>query len=1109
MLLGMSAFAQSGWTNPSGNYQLETVVYAAVDCGEYGLYNTDVLPEVAAFVNGELRAVVSEYTQIEVPAGEGRIYTIRVGGEANDDGKPISFKLYDPQSGLIYPLSGPTITWTGDNTAVYPSNYYTLSASPAVRAKIYTLENDIEIESPSISMRVGDRVSLDGYYVKFYGIDGKETTPEDAEGTWAIKSEYVEQEIKEDGITYIRGMASTPDNDGDGTPDYDDGGITYIVGNFALAVPVQVLEEYIPVTDIAIEDYNYYWPGYGRLSLTEEDITYNKDESTPTNRVVRIISSSNPDVAEVVQNMLVFHGIGTSTITVVAEDNPEVTTTFKVNILSALSSMVTEFENDTYEYTRGTSEEEEMKFPVPTFNWVNNEEGLPIIGNDINEEFTMVSDNADIIRIEEVEEEAYSYQRVVSVKKGTANITCTSVYDPTKSVTYKVVVKQAVNEVTITEINGVAIDGGMETMPEVEVAVNQIVTAKAVVNPNDADYENFTMQFVNANWGEIAGFEQFVEIIGSVVEDGVCTFQFKFKSIPQENYYLQAVIDMDFLSNLVRINVVEKVAEITLTDNALDFWIGEDGSLEFQIGVTIAPDNAYDKRYTVVSSDENVVSVVPDTETETESSYRYYAIGKGESTLTFTSVNNPNVKATCVVTVKKRVISISLEGIGYEMYNDGETYMATLTYYPSDADFDAELLSYNIQIYSDQQYPYNWSVLDINLHEAVDGAIPVEFVPRALCSNLVLDFTYDTSLQGESLENINYVTEHCIREKLTLNDGWNWISLISGEYYLSQSQLTEALVEARSKSELVYNDPAWGLFGSLSTLGTSEAYKVNIDMQNMTEDAESNIIMIGDMMLSPDGSIADKSFVKGWNWVSYPYEYSYPVEEVFAAANFAEGDMILSKSGGFVTLTDGVWEGSLATLIPNEGYMVYCNNADGFTLSMPNRFEFEQGYFADNTAARAAVIERSVWNYDDSRFANTMAVIAKIDVDDCNSYTVGAFVGDECRGEGKFINGKAYISIAGETGEVVTFRLCDKWTGEYIDVDTEITFTDMAGTAKAPVLMGVVGGTTGIVDINSVDSNNIEAIYDATGRAVSEMTDGIYIIKVREGDRIVTKKVHK
>ena len=1108
MLLGMSAFAQSGWTNPSGNYQLETVVYAAVDCGDYGLYGNDALPEVAAFVNGELRAVVSEYTQIEVPAGEGRIYTIRVGGEASDNGKTISFKLYDPKSGLIYPLSGPTVTWTGDNTPANPSDYYTFTASPASTAVMYTVSEDMEVESPSISMRVGDRVSLDAYYVRFYSNDGKEVTPDNAEGTWNIEGDYIAKESTEDGSAYIRGLLNTPDNDGDGTPDYDNNSIVYNVGNFTFNIPVQVLEEYIPVTSIAIEDYNYYWPGYGRLSLTDENVTYNNGESIPTYPGVRIISSSNPDVVELVQNYLVFHKMGTSTITVVAEDNPEVTTTFNVNILSALASMTTGFEDDIFEYVRILSEEEEIDYPLPEFNWVKNEDGSPVIGNDINEEFTMVSDNPGVVRIDEIEGEAGTEYRVMSVKKGTANVTYTSVYDPTKSVTYKYVVKQAVNEVIITEIDGVAIDGGMETLPEVEIIVGKIVTAKAVYNPADADFEEFTMQFVNANWGEIEGAEQYVDIIGSTVVDGVLTFQFQFNAVPQEEYYLQAVIDMDYLSQLVKLNVVQKVESITLSETEKRLWINADESLQFYIDVKITPDNATNKRYTVESSANDVVSVESEPAGD---SYNFYAVGKGEATLTFRSEDNPDAVATCVVTVKRRVNEIYVEGLNYEMYNDGQTYMGTLSYYPADADFDAAALTYNINIYDEVKYPEEWSILDITLQEAVDGVIPVEVVPRALCNNLTIAFTYDISAQDEDGDFIENVTEHCIREKINLVDGWNWISLISGEYYLEQSELSEVLVEARSKNKLVYNDPAWGLFGELKMLGTNEAYKVNISSEDVSEDmTRVNSIYVTDyMMFSPDGKIEDKTFMKGWNWVSYPYEYSYPIEQVLDASRFAEGDIVLSKNGGFSTLTDGKWEGSLTTLTPNEGYMIYSNNANGFTLSMPGRFTLEQGYFAENDAARVAAMERSVWNYDGSRFANTMAVIAKIDIDDCDSYTIGSFVGDECRGEGKFINGKAYIFVTGEMGEVVTFRLCDKWTGEFVDVTTELTFTDMAGTAKSPVLMGVLDGTTGIVDINSIDNNSIETIYDAAGRAVSEMTEGIYILKVREGDRVVTKKVRK
>lgn len=1104
MLLGMSAFAQSGWTNPSGNYQLETVVYAVVDCGNYGLYGSDVLPEVAAFVNGELRAVASEYRQNDAPAGEPtRVYTLRVGGEASDNGEAISFKLYDPSSGLIYPLEvkgGATITWTGDNTAVYPSNYYTLTASVAVRAIIY---NDEGKESPSISMRVGDKISLDGYYVRFYDIDGKEVVSVESEGVWTIggpNAPYVSQVSDSEGSVIVQGIAETPDNDGDDTPDYMDYCINYSVGNFAFNIPVQVLEEYIPVTSIAVEDYNYYWPGYGRLPL-DNIVIYNNNQSVPTNPGVIVVSSSNTDVVEVMNNILVFNKMGNSVITIKAVDNEEITTTFNVNILSALSSMATGFENDTYEYQRQTGEEEEIKFPMPQFNWVTNEDGLPVIGNDINEEFRMVSDNPEVLRIDDVSDETASYQRVVSLKKGTANVTCTSVYDPEKSVTYKVVVTQGVNSVNITSIDGAVIDEGGETMPEVDVIVGKTVTAMATVNPADADYENFTMQFVNANWGEIEGFEECVEIIGSTVIDGTCIFQFKFKSVPQETYNLQAVIDMDYLSRLVRLNVIQKVETITLDATEKTLWINADETQQFNIDVKIEPDNATDKRYTVESSNGDVVSVELVNDGETESSYNFYAIGKGEATLTFRSVDNPDAVATCFVTVKRRVSSIGIENLPSELYNDGEVCNAALVYFPSDADIDVEALSYEIR--TNGPSASAWSLIDITLLDAGEGTIGLEVIPRSLCSDVSIVFSYDKSVEGESMNYLETTAQTSVCEKISLGEGWSWISLISADYSLDN--LSEVLVEARSKSELVYNDPAWGLFGSLSTLGTNEAYKVNIK-----EGAKAyDICLTSGQILSSDGTIDDKAFVKGWNWVSYPYEYSYPIGDIFTASAFNEGDIILSKSGGFATLTSGSWEGTLETLTPGEGYMVYCNNAQGFTLSMPGRYSLEQGYFTGNGAAGAAAIERSVWNYDHSRFANTMAVIAKIDVEDCSSYTIGAFVGDECRGEGEFINGKAYISVVGEMGEIITFRLYDRWTGEYIDVTGEITFADKVGTPKEPVLMGVADGTTDIVDINSIDSNNVEAIYDAAGRAVSEMTEGIYILKVREGDRVVTKKVRK
>ena len=46
----------------------------------------------------------------------------------------------------------------------------------------------------------------------------------------------------------------------------------------------------------------------------------------------------------------------------------------------------------------------------------------------------------------------------MSLKKGTAQITYTSNYDPSKSVTFTVVVKQGITGVRIAEVNGEAVD---------------------------------------------------------------------------------------------------------------------------------------------------------------------------------------------------------------------------------------------------------------------------------------------------------------------------------------------------------------------------------------------------------------------------------------------------------------------------------------------------------------------------------------------------------------------------------------------------------------------------------------------------------------------------
>ena len=1119
MLVGMAAWAQSGWTDPSSEYQSQTVVYVAIDCGNYDLFYDEsggraYYPELAAYIGDELReVVVADPSEMVSPEDKTPIYTLRVGGTVEkDQGKEITFKIYDDRSGIIYPLTyeGEAITWTGDATADYPSNYYTMSFAPATEVKLFTLGADMEIEINNLSIRVNETKSLDNYYAKVYDAEGNEIEVE-TPGFWDIEygpnRPYVQKIEAEDGSVQIKGMQVTPVSEDTGENSYVECAF-YVVGSLYAPVAVQVLPQYFPVTDIAIEDINYYWPGYGRLAITDEMVTYNNNESVPTYPGVKVISSSNTDIVSLVgESGLNYHGIGSSVITVAAIDDEEVTTTFTINILSALSGMHMDglSEEAPYTHVRYSDGEEYLQLPSPLFDWVTADDGGYIIGNDIDESYTMSSNDESVLVFRETEDAGL---QAVSLKKGTVTVTYTSNYDPTKSTKLTVVITQSPTSVAITQVGAVEIETNTPAEPIVDVAVGQAVTAIARVSPNDADIESFEMQIVDANNGAL---ENVVEVSEPVLgDDGTYQFTFTFVSVPTNDaVYVRALVNGQ-LEHRVRLNVRQSVTSIELGDVPSTIWLGTDGVHAFSINVKVSPDDATDKSLTVTSSNEKAVTVGDGV----DGVYTFDAVGKGTAVLTFTSVDNPSVSVTREITVKRKVEEIMVEGLESELYNDGVPMNVTVTILPEDADYDMSKLSYRTELYSDFK-PEGWEFITIEEGDVMDaGMLQFIVTGRSLCNNANIVFAYDATEQGDE-SNIESWNEVRVLEKVRFNTKWNWVSFVSAG--LSAYEMEGSLEEARSQTSLIIHDPNWGLFGNLSWMDPSEAYKIN--MKEEAKVLEYRLMEGG--AIYEDGTVDDKVLEHGWNWESYPYEYSYPVANIFDATQFNEGDIILSKEDGMTTVTDGAWEGNLETLRPNQGYLIYSNTEGEYSVTMPNRYkDLEQGYFED--MAQATNMHRSVWSYDGSRFANTMAIIGKFNIEDAADYTIGAFVGDECRGEGKFVNGRAYITAAGEAGEVVTLRLYNTWTGEYIEVEGAVEFTDMAGSVKAPVcfkagaVTGIENAATNALTIQGhvATAEGTIQILDVQGKVIAEgyqridfshLGQGVYVVKAGDVSRKVIK----
>ena len=570
VMAGMVSWAQSGWTDPGNTYHQKTVVYATLNCGN--MTNGDILPEVAAFIDGEVRAVTSEYQINDI----GNIYTLQVGGNDADMGKEISFKVYDPATGLIYPLEvcneegvplETGITYKGDfsyavkdeSTGLYDITLHKLYATPV---EVITVEY-ASADNPVVPLKVGEETTVENYVTfKFQTATGAEPTMPENPLVWNLDREdnsgnatsyYLSVETNSDGFNIATGLNKTNST--------VTAGVTIGNGNLGADVNFIVTQ---PVTSIKVADAEIYL-GVGRFVPQP---VFNGGVSEPNNTGFTL-SVETGDAVSVVGQAIIPQALGEATVTATSEENPEISTTFKVTVISALQSMDKGFDTDVYDYTRGSDGEELIDLPNPVFNWLPNEDGSPVIDeNGIDESYTITSSDPEVIRIDKQETEEGTEILPMSLKKGTAQITYTSNYDPSKSVTFTVVVKQGITGVRIAEVNGEAVDFNSPVAPSFAVWTGKANTAKIEVLPADADFDpaKFNVQFQYVESGNALSSEAF-DVNEYSFDGNVCKYNFKFKS---DNNYVNKSESFMFFAGIPQTNYQESV-EIEVRESLLYF----------------------------------------------------------------------------------------------------------------------------------------------------------------------------------------------------------------------------------------------------------------------------------------------------------------------------------------------------------------------------------------------------------------------------------------------------------------------------------------------------------------------------------------------------------
>lgn len=462
----------------------------------------------------------------------------------------------------------------------------------------------------------------------------------------------------------------------------------------------------------------------------------------------------------------------------------------------------------------------------------------------------------------------------------------------------------------------------------------------------------------------------------------------------------------------------------------------------------------------------------------------------------------------------------SLKGFKVDGYVDmvsTETRDFVLTPDPVDAEVDPSRVEVTIK---DANVPEMWKSI-------------VEIVPT---DETMLNYTIKPHSVGRAtisvkLDGVEVATSHVgIGQRYMQKAGWKWTSLYSGgvSWNSPEYELGNVVEEIRSEDALLHNDPEYGYFGDIYSLEPGECYKIKV------KEEEPGLL---NLRIYPGGYEDMRPYrqiVPMWNWLGNPYQYDHDINSVFStedanANKFNVGDRIVSKDNGFAEYNGEKWTGTLTTLHAGLGYMYF--NAASDTINMELKYEWNmpQG----TPVMNAPQYKQSVWTYNSAPFADNMTIVADLGNEySAERFTVGAFVGDECRGEGEMIDGKCFITVHADKGETISFKLHDAVSGEMRTINEQMPFAKMAGSLRAPQRLTVGGIVTGItaadiassgiavvdgqitvqgMDVADVIVCNASGAVVSTGETtVTGLPSGVYVVKVKTKDgKTVTKKLVK
>ena len=660
--------------------------------------------------------------------------------------------------------------------------------------------------------------------------------------------------------------------------------------------------------------------------------------------------------------------------------------------------------------------------------------------------------------------------RFTAAAKGSTTITVTT-EDGNKKLVYTINVKQHVTSIDVLNPNdAIRIPIGTNVT---EYLKNNAASIYEVL-PANANDKSVTYTAIRADGVMTTAADGVITATGV----GNCIVQITSNDVPN-------------VTNTVGFSVYAVPTSITVATPNDYYYVGEASRLTYSVLPQGSPQDV-----TVTSSNNDIVTPG----TAANGAIPFTPKQKGSATLTIASKDYPTVKTTITINVRVRITSIAFKNQKMTIERDTKVPITAdmFTVTPANGDLDLSLLTFTTQE---------------NITNGLRGLLVVDENDGKFLIGLTPYTSYTLNVAGKDIQDSEISCTVDVQDKQTLASGWNWIG---NGYDISTASnfyngIGNSFVEARSKSALIYNDSKLGYFGDLTQLAAAEGYKVktsaNATVKNSTSDSWLN-------------GVINVQTIVGWNWLANPYPRAMTISKLIM--NPSDGDIVKTLDG-VTTYNGNTWSPDLA-IAEHGAFMFKATSATNFRWvpgSIIDNDDYVQSILNGTAGARQAETTERIWDYDAHQFSSNMAIIAAgEDLDDANRYSVGAFVGNECRGQGSLHNGKWYVVAHLQGGEQVSLRLYDRQTESFhamtIDGHESIDFAEMAGSYHQPLHLAAPT-VTAIRTLAGASSDVVNAVVtDLSGKTlqsgsinIDRLPKGVYILTVGTGKNRVSHKFVK